>query len=89
MSQETFTIAECPTCGSPRIEQVCGSWRATYKDEPYEVPALKYYACPDCGERVYPPRAMRRIEQASPAYAEPTTRRHARSAPKVAAEAEG
>jgi predicted RNA-binding Zn-ribbon protein involved in translation (DUF1610 family) len=89
MSEETFKIAQCPTCGSPRIQRVCGTWRGTYEDQPYEVPALEYYSCPDCGEKVYPPQAMRRIEEASPAYAEPPARRQPRKTPTAAAEANG
>ena len=66
MSKETFTVSVCPTCGSCRIERVCGKWGGSYKGKLYEVAHLEYYSCPDCGEKVYPPEAMRRIQEATP-----------------------
>lgn len=68
MTEETFTITICPSCSSPRIEKICGRWSATYEGETYEVEDLEYYSCPDCGEKVYPPAAMRRIQERSPGY---------------------
>lgn len=83
MSKLAFTVSACPTCGSRRIERVCGKWKGSYKDESYEVPDLEYHSCPDCGEKVYPPEAMRRIQQASPAYSPQRTRPQARLARNV------
>jgi hypothetical protein len=80
MSNEAFTISVCPTCDSPRIKRVCSGWEGTYGGKHYSVPALEHYSCPDCGEKVYPPQAMRKIEQASPAYLLPKARRQARMA---------
>ena len=34
----------------------------------YVVPELTFYECPVCGERVFPPEAMMKIEVHSPAY---------------------
>ena len=76
MSEEGFSVNECPTCGSRRIKKVAGKWSGKYEGKPYQVSAVEYYACPDCGELVYPPEAMRRIQHASPAY----SRRPARTA---------
>lgn len=66
--KERFLISACPSCGSSAIRKVKGEWTGSYKGMSYTVDALEYYACPKCGEKVYPPEAMRRIQEASPAY---------------------
>lgn len=66
--KERFSISACPSCGSPAIRRVKGEWTGSYKGMSYTVGALEYYACPKCGEKVYSPEAMRRIQEASPAY---------------------
>ena len=68
MSKEAFTVSVCPTCNSRRIKRIRGKWDGVYRGEPYEVGDLEYYSCPNCGEKVYSPEAMRRIQGASPAY---------------------
>ena len=68
MSKDGFNVPKCPTCGSPRIRKVTGKWSGSCEGKPYQVAAIEYYACPDCGEMVYPPDAIRRIQHASPAY---------------------
>lgn len=85
MSQDTFTISACPTCHGKRIQRVGGTWRGNYQGKTYEVPHLEYYSCPDCGEKVYPPQAMRKIEESSPAYSKSSGRLRARVAPNSAA----
>jgi YgiT-type zinc finger domain-containing protein len=37
----------------------------TRQGKRYSVPAVEFYECPDCGERIYDPTAMRQIEQRS------------------------
>ena len=39
-----------------------------YQGQRYTVPRLEFHECPDCGEKIYEPAAMRRIEAASPAF---------------------
>ncbi len=39
-----------------------------YRGQRYTVPKLGFHECPDCGERIYEPEAMRRIEAISPAF---------------------
>lgn len=80
MSDEGFSVSMCPTCGSPAIRKVSGSWSGNYKGKTYTVKSLDYYACPNCDEKVYPPEAMRRIQQASPAYRKAAARRAVRTA---------
>jgi len=31
----------------------------------YSAPGVEFYECPDCGEQIYDPTAMRQIEQHS------------------------
>jgi YgiT-type zinc finger domain-containing protein len=88
MSNEGFSVSMCPTCGSSAIRKVSGSWTGNYKGKAYTVKALEYYACPNCNEKVYPPEAMRRIQQASPAYRKSTARRAARTAPNPGPQAD-
>jgi YgiT-type zinc finger domain-containing protein len=62
-------ITICPTCGSPRLKKVHRDWTGKVHGQTYTVPALTFYACPDCGERIYDRQAMRQIAEHSPAYA--------------------
>ncbi|MFH0979987.1 MAG: YgiT-type zinc finger protein [Planctomycetota bacterium] len=62
-------IKTCPSCGSARIKRVRRDWTGKLRDQTYNVPNLEFFACPDCGEKVYDGAAMRRIESYSPAYA--------------------
>ena len=77
MKKEFFAISNCPSCGSPAIRRVKGDWRGTFKGKKYLVPALEYFACPTCHEKIYPPVAMRRIQESSPAYAKSRAARRA------------
>ena len=62
-------ITICPTCGSKKLKKVCRDWTDKYRGKTYTVPALEFYDCPDCGEKIYDRDAMRKIEAHSPAYA--------------------
>ena len=64
-------ITTCPSCGSKRIRRVRRNWTGTCNGQSYTVRNLRFHECPDCGERVYSPEAMRRIEAGSPAFAKP------------------
>jgi YgiT-type zinc finger domain-containing protein len=64
-------IKRCPTCGSDKIKQVHRNWRGEFHGHAYTVPALGYYECPVCGEKIYDREAMRRIEAVSPAFPSP------------------
>jgi len=70
-------ISICPTCGSNKIKRLKRDWVDEFKGETYIVPALEFHECPDCGERVYDPQAMRKIEAHSPAYAKHRARKQA------------
>ena len=37
----------------------------TRQGKRYSVPGVEFYECPDCGEQIYDPAAMRQIEQRS------------------------
>lgn len=65
----TLNITNCPTCGSDQINQVCRDWKGTYHGETYVVPALVFYECPVCGERVFEREALGKIRTYSPAFA--------------------
>ncbi|MBI1748304.1 MAG: YgiT-type zinc finger protein [Acidobacteria bacterium] len=60
-------ITICPSCGSKRIKKRQRNWIGRYEGKTYVVPNLEYYECPDCAEKVYDRRAMKRIETHSPA----------------------
>ncbi len=68
-------ITICPTCGSDKIRKVQRDWTDEFQGQSYTVPALEFYECPNCGERIYDREAMRRIEACSPAFAKPRTPR--------------
>lgn len=67
MSQP-FQIKTCPTCGSNRIRRVVHDVSRQYEGQTYIVPAVEFYDCPVCGEKVYDREAMQKIEAYSPAY---------------------
>jgi len=63
-----FMIKTCPTCGSDKIQWVLKDVTRTYKNQTYTIPALEFYECSNCGEKVYDRTAMQKIEACSPAY---------------------
>jgi YgiT-type zinc finger domain-containing protein len=65
---EILQITICPNCGSKKIKKVRRNWSGKFQDQCYTVPALEFYECPVCGEKVYDRQAMRKIEEHSPAF---------------------
>jgi YgiT-type zinc finger domain-containing protein len=65
---DKLQIKTCPTCGSGKIERVVRDVLHNYKGQIYIVPAVAFYDCPNCGEKVYDREAMLKIEAHSPAY---------------------
>jgi len=61
-------ITVCPSCGGGNIIKVRQDWAGEFRGQPYTVPDLEFYECPDCGERIYDREAMRKIEACSPAF---------------------
>lgn len=61
-------VSACPSCGSTTIQAVRGDWSGSYRGRRYVVKDLRYFQCPRCGEKVYGPEAMRRIQAVSPAF---------------------
>ena len=66
--ERQFQIKVCPTCGSEKIERVVRDAIRNFRGQTYIVPALAFYDCPNCGEKVYDREAMLKIEAYSPAY---------------------
>ncbi len=62
-------ITICPTCGSHKIKKVRRNWSGMLHGQSYTVPALEFYECPNCGEKIYDRQAMQKIESHSPALA--------------------
>ncbi len=65
----TFHISACPACGSRGIRLIHEDWSDSYAGKRSVVRNLRYFHCAQCGEKVYDPSAMRRIQAASPAFA--------------------
>jgi len=68
-SKQSIHVAACPSCGSTGIRMVRRDWSGGLKGKRYVVKDLQYFHCARCGEKVYDPDAMRRIQAASPAFA--------------------
>ena len=66
-----LNITHCPTCGSDQIKKACRDWTGVAKGQAYVVPALTFYECPVCGERVFEREALLRIQASSPAFVQP------------------
>lgn len=56
----------CPTCGSKRIHLVKRSLSFTSSGKPFAVPSVVFHECPNCGEQVFSPEAMNKIEARRP-----------------------
>lgn len=63
-----FQIKICPTCGSDQIRRVLRDITREIKGQSYIVPAVEFYECPVCGERIFDREAMAKIQSYSPAY---------------------
>jgi YgiT-type zinc finger domain-containing protein len=61
-------ISVCPTCGSKKMKKVRGPLTRKFEGEAYTVPDITYHECPDCGEHLYEPDAMDKLQAASPAF---------------------
>lgn len=61
-------ITTCPTCGGDKIKRIKRDLKRTFNGVDYNVPALEFYECPDCGEKLFDREAMQKIEAHSPAY---------------------
>jgi YgiT-type zinc finger domain-containing protein len=57
----------CPNCYSKQLKKVRRTVSGMRQGKRYSVPGVEFYECPDCGERIYDPTAMRQIEQGSQA----------------------
>lgn len=58
-------LAVCSNCYSKNIKKVRRTVSGMRQGKRYSVPRVEFYECPDCGERIYDPTAMRQIEQGS------------------------
>lgn len=67
-TMHSLDVSVCPSCGGTTIRAVRGGWSGRYQGKRYEVKDLRYFQCLRCGEKVYGPEAMRRIQAASPAF---------------------
>ncbi len=65
-----MSITFCPSCGSKKLKKVRRNLVEECQGQTYVVPRLEFHECPDCGEKIYGPEAMRRIEAVSPAFKE-------------------
>lgn len=61
-------LTVCPVCGQRSLEPVKRTVRRTYRGRRYLVPNLEFHQCAECGEKVYGPEALRRIQSCSPGY---------------------
>ena len=75
--KRTLRIGVCPACGSDKIRRVRRDWRGEFQGRRYVVPSLSFYECPACGEKVYEPQAMQKIEAHSPAFSKNRARQTA------------
>ncbi len=61
-SNHRKALRHCPTCGSSRIRTLRSDYRTRVRGEEVLVPKLEREECPNCGEILFGPQAMRRIE---------------------------
>ena len=63
MARLKFSV--CPNCGKKDLKKVRKAVTGRRQGKQYSAPAVEFYECPDCGERIYDPAAIRQIEQHS------------------------
>lgn len=68
-------ITTGPNCGGKKIKRQQRDWTGQWRGQCYTVPALEYYECLHCGERIYDREAMRKIEGHSAAFAKAVARK--------------
>ncbi|MFI5378848.1 MAG: YgiT-type zinc finger protein [Tepidisphaerales bacterium] len=56
----------CPTCGSRELRLVRRTLTRTFKGRRYIVPNVHFHECPICGEQLFSPEAMDKIEGCRP-----------------------
>jgi len=61
-SNHRKVLRHCPTCGSSRMHTIRTDYRTRVRGEEVLVPKLEREECPNCGEMLFGPQAMRRIE---------------------------
>ena len=61
-----INLKRCPTCGSSRIRKVRKTVRRTARGRAFSVPCLVFHECLSCGEQVFSPHAMEKIEARRP-----------------------
>ena len=56
------SLRHCPTCGSTRIRTVVSDYRTRVQGEEVIIRRLERDECPECGEVLFGPAAMRQME---------------------------
>jgi YgiT-type zinc finger domain-containing protein len=51
-------LIKCPLCDSSNIHQVESTVNRKVKGKLVHIPSIKYWICPDCGEKIFFPEAM-------------------------------
>jgi YgiT-type zinc finger domain-containing protein len=59
-------IKTCPTCDSRKIHLVRKDYHGNFQGKRYVAKGVRFYECPNCGEQVFGPEAMKKIEDARP-----------------------
>jgi YgiT-type zinc finger domain-containing protein len=55
-------LTVCPNCGNKNLKKVRRTVTGTRQGKRYSAPQVEFYECPDCGERIYDPVAIRQVE---------------------------
>jgi YgiT-type zinc finger domain-containing protein len=74
-----LNITICPNCGSRKLKTVQRDLVRTTGGQRYIVPSLEFHECPNCGEKLFGPDAMQKIQSFSPAYASGRDKDHQRA----------
>lgn len=57
-------MTSCPMCDSRRIRKVRRRVSGVYRGQKYVAIGVSFHECPDCGEKLYGSKAMRKIDAA-------------------------
>jgi YgiT-type zinc finger domain-containing protein len=56
-------LTKCPLCDSSNIHQVESTVKRKIKGESVFIPSIKYWICPDCGEKIFFSEAMSAMDE--------------------------
>ena len=56
-------MMKCPICGNENMSREHGTFVFRWAGEPIEIPDSEWYYCPDCDDRLLPPKLNKELDR--------------------------